>query len=521
MSVSRLGAATANAKLSADREPRNPAGFLRRQALLPFLSLLILFVALAAATAQTRLVAPNEGWFADPAVHLATQGYFGTTILESSGTWLEGVNRHTYWILPLHPLALAAVYRVFGFSLLTTRALSMAWGVVALSAFFFLIRSQACQGVALLATLLLATDFHFLVTAAVGRMDMMCAALGFSGIATYVILRENSFRTALLVSHTLTAAACFTHPCGILAVSALVLLAFRLDRRRWSWRDWALACLPYAAGLAGYGAYALQDLPSFFRQLSGNVSGLAGEATGSTRFSGLMHPWIALRDEILNRYLSTFSGGSWKGVYGTQVLILILYWGGAIVAVMDSGIRRQKAARLLLPIAAMFWVILWLFEGLKLRVYLVHTLPLFAALGALWIWNWTEGRRLLRTAVVTLILCIQFVGIGYGVWKNQYRNEYLPAAAYMKQHGQLGSLIMASGEFAFEFGFDNRVVDDVRLGYFSGKKPEFYVRDVWYADWLEKAGTRDPAVDRHVRDTLAERYHEVFRNPGYTIYQLR
>jgi len=70
-------------------------------------------VALAAATAQTRLVAPNEGWFADPAIHLATQGFFGTTILDSSGTWLEGLDRHTYWILPLHPLALAAVYRVF------------------------------------------------------------------------------------------------------------------------------------------------------------------------------------------------------------------------------------------------------------------------------------------------------------------------------------------------------------------------------------------------------------------------
>lgn len=91
----------------------------------------------------------------------------------------------------------------------------------------------------------------------------------------------------------------------------------------------------------------------------------------------------------------------------------------------------------------------------------------------------------------------------------------------MKQHGHAGSLIMASGEFAFEFGFDGRVMDDVRLGYFSGKRPEFYVRDVWYTDWLEKAETRDPAVYRHVRDSLTGLYHEVFRNPGYTIYQLR
>jgi len=516
-----LGAATENARPAAARDQRSVSGRFRQKELLPFFGLLILFVVLATATTRTRLVAPNEGWFADPAWHLATKGFFGTTILDSSGTWLEGIDRHTYWIMPLHPLALAAVYRVFGFSLLTTRALSVAWGLVALSALFFLIRSHTSQGLALVATLFVATDFHFLVAASVGRMDMMCAALGFSGIAAYVLLRERSFPAAILLSHTLAAAACLTHPCGILSVSALVLLAIRLDRSRLSWRLAAFACLPYAASLAGYGAYALQDWPSFVRQLSGNVSGLAGEASGSTRFSGLAHPWVALRAEILDRYMSTFVGGSWTDAYRPQLLILMLYWGGVIVAVLDSKIRRQKLARLLLPLVALFWVILWLFEGLKLRPYMVHTLPLFAALGALWIWNWTEGRTVLRIAVVAFILCIQARGIGYGFWKNQYRNEYLPAATYMKQHGHADSLIMASGVFAFEFGFDGRVVDDVRLGYFSGRRPEFFVRDIWYGDWLNKSETRDPAVYRHVRDALAEHYHEVFHNPGFTIYQLR
>lgn len=507
--------------MAAARQAANLPRFLRDRTLLQFFGLLILFVVLADATARTRLVAANEGWFADPAWHLANEGFFRTTILDTSGTWLEGIDRHTYWIMPLHPLALAAVYHIFGFSLLTTRALSIAWGLVALSSLFLLIRSQAGHSVALLATLLVATDFHFLVAASVGRMDMMCAALGFSGIAAYMILRESSFRTAMLLSHTLAAAACFTHPCGILAVSALALLAFRLDRWRLSWGVVALACLPYAAGLAGYGAYALQDWPSFVRQLSGNVSGLAAEATGSTRFGGLTHPGAALRAEILDRYLSTFVGGSWKDAYRPQLLILLFYWGGALVAVLDSQIRRQRGARFLLALATLFWVILWLFEGLKLRAYIVHTLPLFAALGALWIWNWTQGRTFLRIAVVAVILCIQFLGIGYGVRTDQYRNEYLSAAAYMKQHGQAGSLIMASGEFAFEFGFDGRVVDDVRLGYFNGKRPEFYVRDIWYNRWLEKSATRDPAVYRHVGDTLREHYGEVFRNPGYTIYQLR
>src|SRR5439155_20024196 len=114
----------------------------------------------------------------------------------------------------------------------------------------------------------------------------------------------------------------------------------------------ALACLPYAAGLFGYSLYALQDPSSFLRQLSGNVSGLAGEATGSTRLGGLGHPWAALRAEILDRYVSAFVGRSWKDPFQSQLLVLALYWCGAIVAVLDSQVRRQRAARLLLSLAA-------------------------------------------------------------------------------------------------------------------------------------------------------------------------
>jgi hypothetical protein len=352
-------------------------------------------------------------------------------------------------------------------------------------------------------------------------MDMMCAALGYSALAAYIMLRERSLGVAILASSTLAVAGCLTHPCGVLAVCCLVFLAFRFDRERLSWSSCALAMAPCAVGLAAYGAYALEDWPSYVRQITGNVSGVAGEATGSTRFKGLSHPLLALRGELLDRYMSAFNGDSWSNPYRTQLVILALYWGGVIVALIDRRIRSQKAARLLLSLAGIYFVVMWLFEGLKLRVYMVHTLPLFAGLAALWIWNWTEGRRLVRASVVAAILCIQLLGIGVGVWINQYHNEHLPAAAYMREHGHPGSLIMASGQFAFEFGYDGRLTDDVRLGYFTGKKPEFFVRDVWYNQWLDFAKTRDPEVYRHVSTTLAARYREVFRNFGFTIYQLR
>jgi len=493
----------------------------RRETLFPLGCLLALALLLSLGTARTRLVAPNEGWFADPAFHLATKGFFGTTILEATGTWLAGVDKHTYWILPLYPLAEAPLFRFFGFSLYTMRALSILCGLAALSAFYFLMLSQAGRNIALLATLLLAVDFHFLVGSAVGRMDMMCAAFGYSALATYMFLRERSFHSAILVSATLAVAGCLTHPCGLLAVAGLMYLAIRYDRARLDWKSLALAAVPCAIGLGGYGAYALQDFPSFVRQLSGNVSGVAGEATGSTRFDGLAHPFTALYNELLNRYMTAFNGDSWRNPYRTQLIVLLLYWGGVIVALTDRRVRSHKAARFLLPLVGIYFVIMWLFEGLKLRVYMVHTLPMFAGLGALWIWYWTEGKPRVRATVVALIVAIQFIGIGVGYRINQYHREHLPAAAFMKEHGRPGSLIMASGQFAFEFGYDGRLTDDVRLGYFTGKTPEFYVRDVWYGEWVDHAQTRDPAVYRHIMGTLAAKYREVFRNPGFIIYQLR
>jgi hypothetical protein len=142
-------------------------------------------------------------------------------------------------------------------------------------------------------------------------------------------------------------------------------------------------------------------------------------------------------------------------------------------------------------------------------------------LGALWIWNWTEGRKFARVTAVAVILCIQGMAIADGYWENQYHTEHLPAATFMQEHGYPGSLIMASGQFVFEFGFDGRLVDDVRLGFFTGKRPEFYIRDIWYDDWLEKSKTSDPAVYQHVTTTLAQHYREVFHNAGFKIYQSR
>jgi hypothetical protein len=156
-----------------------------------------------------------------------------------------------------------------------------------------------------------------------------------------------------------------------------------------------------------------------------------------------------------------------------------------------------------------------------LRAYVVHTLPLFAGLAALWICNWTRENSYARAAVVGGFLAVQALGIGYGFWANQYHNDFLGVVRYINQHGSTDSRILASGEFGFAYGFDGRVKDDVTLGFYTGKRPEFYVAGPYYQDWIKRAETRDPKVFSYVRRVLAQRYRPVYANPEYTIYQLQ
>jgi hypothetical protein len=229
------------------------------------------FLLLAASTARTERVRAAEAWFADPAYHLIHHGCFCTTIIESSGFWLSGADRHTYWILPFHALLQSVWYRLFGFSIWTLRSLSIVSGVVALGAWFAIVSRLGGVQAALPAALLIATDYHFVQAAAIGRMDILCAALGAAATALYLTLRERNLAAATLAAHGLMAAACLTHPCGVLPLASLVILMWALDRPNLRPQMLALAAAPYLVATALYASYVLQAPHDFVRQIGGNL----------------------------------------------------------------------------------------------------------------------------------------------------------------------------------------------------------------------------------------------------------
>src|SRR3989442_14182557 len=114
----------------------------------------------------------------------------GTAAMETAGTRWKGIDRYTYWTVPLHLLAQAGWYKAFGFGLFAMRALSAVWGLVALAALYAaLLMLSGDQRAAALSTALIALDSSFIATASSGRMDMMNAALGLAGLAAYLLLR--------------------------------------------------------------------------------------------------------------------------------------------------------------------------------------------------------------------------------------------------------------------------------------------------------------------------------------------
>src|SRR5436309_2094060 len=130
---------------------------------------------------------------ADAGWTLATKGYLAIPFFDEANLWMAGIHHHMYYNFRLQMAVMAVWYKIAGFSLITTRLLSMLWGALFFYALYRLINLLAGNSwVALLAVLLAALDYQVISAAAFGRYDMMVAALGISGYAAFLLLRERN-----------------------------------------------------------------------------------------------------------------------------------------------------------------------------------------------------------------------------------------------------------------------------------------------------------------------------------------
>ena len=483
--------------------------------------ILLIYLGLALATAYTRSPWVDEAWFGSPAWNLSAHGFLGTTILDpASSTWknvdLTGIDRHTYWVMPLSLLLNSATFRFFGFGSLQMRASAIIFGLFLLLAWrTILVRLHATPVLTLTALLLIAVDYHFQSQAADGRMDAMAAGLGYASLACYLALRERRLPAAVGTSHLLAAASVFTHPNGILLAVLLVITTLYLDAKVIRVKLVALAATPYLVFAAGWGIYVAQDPASFRAQFLGNAAG---------RGPTITTPLLALKMEIVNRYLYNFGLAPWSSLSGRlNVIPLVILLAGTILCFVSPAIRRHPGWRLLFLWTSVAVVWFTFFEGLKTQFYLIYITPLYCVLTAVaasWLWNGWPGKRLLVAAALIVLVVLQVTRTVTIASRDPKRHAYLPAVRFLRGRYSPADFIMGDGSLMFGLGPDWNLLDDFRLGYNTGKQPRAIVIDDSWTDRIGMLQQASPAIWQHTQRVLSG-YSVIYDQFGYRILERR
>lgn len=480
---------------------------------------LLTYLALAIGTALTSRPIGDEGFIGDTAYTLATKGHMATPALRNSerGRLLR-VDQHVYYFFPLQPLLLAAWYRLTGAGLFALRSFSLCFGLLGLGALFVFVRKLSEDSrLAYLATAITALDYYYIFCSASGRMDIMCAALGYSGLAFYLALRERSLALALLVSNSLIVASGATHPHGFLYFMGLVFLVVYFDRQRITSKHISVAVVPYLIGAALWGLYISKDPEAFLAQTRTN-------AMGSGRFRGLKNPLMGLLREVTVRYADAYgfgahSAGS-KGPIYLKVLALLAYLVGVAGVLSIPVLRRRPHVRVMLWLIGLYSVYLSVFDGTKQYFYLVHIIPMYAALLAVLV-SWLLVERKISPMAILLplglIVAVQVGGLAYRIRLNTYKNMYEPAVRYLQHSAKDDQLINGNLAFLFGLNFPSNLIDDEALNEIA----DFVVVDDEVSLRLRLGKSTNSPVYRHVVSVLANCYRKVYDSNSVEVYSLR
>jgi hypothetical protein len=102
-------------------------------------------------------------------------------------------------------------------------------------------------------------------------------------------------------------------------------------------------------------------------------------------------------------------------------------------------------------------------------------------------------------------------------WRKRRQLAYDQTVQYLRRTFNRNTFIMGDGGLIFGLGPDWNVLDDVRLGYDSGKRAEVVVIDPWWNDGMDMMQGYTPPVHAFVSHLLATEYQEVYNRGGYRV----
>ena len=204
-----------------------------------------------------------------------------------------------------------------------------------------------------------------------------------------------------------------------------------------------------------------------------------------------------------------------------KLVSLAVYFLAPVAVALSRGLRLRRGVRALLWLAVSNFLIFGVFEGTKQNFYLVHVMPLYSALLALWAaetWSRRPHWKPFLAAGLAMFVGLQAMRIVSFNRKDRMHREYAPVVFFLKESVPPSRLIMGPCDLAFALGFDARLVDDYGLGYFSGKVPDVIVVDERYREVFARMQTRRPVLYRHMLHLLDSSYVKRYDQRGYQVY---
>jgi len=472
---------------------------------------------LAALAAFHRPAWSDEGWFADPAYNLARHGSFGSTHIDPAVYNLKRIDQRTYWVMPGFLLGEAAWLIAAPATLFSMRLFSILWIAPAVLACYVLVsRVTRSPKAGLLAALLLAFDYQILSTAAYVRPDLMCLAFGLGALACYVALREKRLHAAAALSGFLLAISGLIHPNAVLHAFGLGVLALALDRRRLSWSILGAGLAGFGIVVSLYGLYAMQDPEAWRSQLLANSYGRAPRS---------WNPLTILWLEIKDRYVAAYSILSPDLIPRLKGAALLVFASSLLVAAFARAVRDKEGTRLLLALWLAYFSMQCVFNQ-KLSYYLVHILPIYAALVAQvalqlpgQLSGWIGGmRRFVYLALAGYVL-LNAGGVAGLALTRSHREPERQIGTFLAKHAHDAETIIGSSAMLFALDFDKRLIDDPMLGATTGRSAEvLIIVDSLYGDLYRMYRMARPERWKQVGEIM-ERYVPVFDSGfGHTIY---
>ncbi len=453
----------------------------------------------------------DEGFFTDPARHLARDGFLGTTVLESAGSGNLRIQERTYWVMPFYLVLQAAYLKVAPDSLRSVRFLSVLMIPLALVSFWIVLDRLGWPRMASLgAAALLGISYPLLTAARLARPDLLAFALGWAGVALYVALRERRFLLAVLLSQTALMLSALTHPNAVLPFLALVVIAVWQDRSRWGMFPVAVGLIPYLAGFGAWGLYILQDTEAFWAQFRYN---------SADRVALSLNPVSVIWSEIRLRYFTTYliQPGSLRSLL-RLVMPFSLFAALAAVWVLP-GLRRNPGVRAMGVIALGTFLVQCVFNQ-KLTQYTVFGAAPFTALLTAWVAAWWEERpgwRPLLTGWMGLLLLFPISSVVTWARAESGVSSLREIREFLKVNAPAAGIIHGSSAFVHELGFDPRLKDDRFLGAYTGLRADV----ILVADYLTRANYEwlsqyAPEQMELIRQRMAE-YRVVMVRPHYQV----